>query len=122
LGVPGGVPSGAAATAPANPALDVYVYGEDTSYVTWDSASFGATDSAVLALSVGRGVGIATMQRGFLMILAKYNPGDTGEDISDAIKAAFGDIVTGQRITGQLWKQAEAGNRSAVTVINTLVQ
>jgi len=117
----GAVPSGAAATVPANAALSLCVFGTGNSEVTWDSGSFGATDSAVLHLSMGRGVGVREMQRGFLKVLALYNPGDTGEDISDEVLAAFGDIAVGQRGTAYLWKQADEGNRSVVTVLNTIV-
>jgi hypothetical protein len=117
----GSVPSGAAAVAPGNAALTLYETGTGTSEVTWDSGSFGATDSAVLFLSMGRGVGVREMQRGFLSVLGVNNPGDTGEDITASVTAAFGDIVVGQRGTGYLWNQAEAGNRSVVTVLNTIV-
>ena len=111
----GAVPSGAAATVPTGVALSATAGSPDSVQISWDSATFEADSSAILFLVPGWSTGAAWLTSGWLLTLALQNPGDTGEDISAAYAALFGDLSAGMRLYARIYKQAPEGNRSVST-------
>lgn len=116
-----GVPAKPAEAAVTGAVLTVYQSGAEHSTIEWDSSQFGADKAAVLFLSVSPSSGIATAQKGFYQVLAKYDPDDTSEDIQDGIDAQFPFLQIGWTIHGRLYKQTEPGDRSPVIVLVTTV-
>lgn len=115
-------PSGAAAPAPTGLTCDLYTPGSSGSTITWDSASFAADYSAIIFGAMTPSTGSSDLWTGWKLVLAKQNPGDTGEDIEDEMLVAFGNFPAGWTCFLRVFSQAPEGNRSTVAVTSGLVQ
>lgn len=105
-------PSGVGATAVTGFGITMYGAGAGGSVASWDSSQFLADDSAIIVMSFSTRTGGADSWVNWKQILAKYNPGDTGESVDAEYRAAFGDLPALWKCWARIYKQAVAGNRS----------
>lgn len=115
------VPTGAALAAPTGFSLTIETPGSGASTVAWDSAEFDTGESAILFLAPTTSIAAADVWRGWALVLALQDPGDTGETITDEVLAAFGNLQPGWSVYGRLFNQAELGNRSTPAVTSTVI-
>jgi len=86
-------------------------------YAQWTAASFGATDSAIVSMAIATRPGQQVKTSNFYQVLSLTNPGNTQEDITSAVLAAFGNIMWTWIAFGRCWKQEEYGSRSVVATV-----
>lgn len=115
-------PSGVAATAVTGFGLTIYGGGAGGSVVSWDGSQFIEDDSAVVVMSFSPRTGGADSWVNWKQVLAKYDPGDTGESVDAEYRAAFGDLSVGWKCWARIYKQAFAGNRSVAASASTILE
>jgi hypothetical protein len=110
------VPTGAGLAAPAGFALSIETPATGASAVSWTSGEFAAGEAAILYLAPTPSIAATDVWRGWRLVLAMQDPGDTGEDITTPVLDIFGEIPASWWFHGRLFKQAELGNRGAASV------
>jgi hypothetical protein len=115
-------PSGAAAPAPTGLSADLYTPGSLSSSISWDSASFDTDYSAIIFAAMTPSTGATDLFTGWKLLLAKQNPGDTGEDVTDELLDVFGNFPAEWVCFIRVFSQAPYGNRSTVAVTSATIQ
>lgn len=116
------VPHAPAQAAITGLALDILPPGEGNSYVSWDASQFGADLAAIVHISATSSASLQTQNKYSFQVLAKYDPDDEEEDITDALAYYFPFLAPGWRIFAKAWKQSIHGDRSPVAVTSATVQ
>jgi hypothetical protein len=108
-------------TPPASVTLVIHAQPGDACTVAWPHATFPLYSSAILTMAMHNTVGLVAHPAGQLLLLAKYNPADTGETITTQVVARFGLFPAGWKVFGSLYLQGGQGARSTPATTTTVV-
>jgi hypothetical protein len=89
--------------------------------LAWTGGTFGANQYATAYIAIRSGGGLQYSTTGYLSMLQTKTPGNTGENITAAVYAAFGDPPVGSLLFCRLWKQAPLGNRSPIVNLRAVM-
>jgi hypothetical protein len=115
------LPSDVAVNPPASATLALAQLPGGASTIAWPPATYGATDSALLFLTLHPSSGLAAKKTALMQVLAKYNPGNTGETITTAVQNAFGNIRTDWKGFAFLYVQRVDAVRSTPATTTAIV-
>lgn len=107
-------PAGAAAPVPTGISIVPDFHTSGTCLIDWTDGFFGATDSCIVFISVGKTANLNYPNNNWKMLFAAYNPGNGGDDIAATVISRFGTPPLGWTLFADFYNQAAAGNRSTV--------